>query len=155
MSNFIIYLPLEKYLSEWLVNRLGSPVVFPQYSNENAVIRTFISKLPEGMAPEIPNQSLTAIAIPDSASKPPETYNYLGERGKNALREAIKDLFIRSLWADLSPLEKGSVGLNKLIYAWCEMHGIGIDRAETVRQCYYRIRKAYAKKGINLRKSSR
>lgn len=157
MSAFVIYLDLPKYKSEWLRYHLGNPVVFPASSPVNAIIRTYLKKLPKGMIPETDNGTLTAVAIPDSKAKPAEYYNYMGPYGKEAVKEVIDDLFRRSLWNDISPLDNdhSSVGLNKLISAWCELHGIDIDRAETVRQCYYRMRKAYSKTGINLRKSSR
>lgn len=154
MSQFVIYVNLPKYLAQWATTRMGNPVKFPAASPQNAIIRTYIRKrLPgepvEARAPE----EATAIAIPDSVAKPPEEYNYIGERGKMAVQETVKDLFLRQLWCDISPLEKSPVGLNKLIAAWCEVNGIDIDRIETVRQCYYRIRKAYYKDcGINLKK---
>lgn len=155
MSKFCIYVKFKEYLREWLRHKYGEVVTFPVSSNENAIIRCFIQRLPKDRQPELNDGSMTAIAIPDSTAKPPEMFNYIGERGKKAIREAVKDLFIRALWEDISQLEKSSVGLNCLIAAWCENNGIGIDRVNTVRQCYYRIRAAYAKNGINLRKSSR
>lgn len=155
MSLYVIYLPLEKYLSQWAVHHLGNPVTFPAKSNENAIIRTYIQKLPDGMLPELDDGTMTAVAIPDSVAKPPERYNYMGRRGKEAVREAIKGLFVRNLWADIDPIAASSVGLNKLLLAWCEVHGISEDHVETVRQIYYRIRKSYAERGINLRDSSR
>lgn len=155
MSKFNIYVKFEDYLSEWLRFNLGEPVVFPTGSNENAIIRAFIQKLPKDKTPELNDGTMVAIAIPDSVAKPPEMFNYMGERGKKAVREAVKDLFVRTLWADISQLEKSPVGLNSLIAAWCEKNGIGIDRINTVRQCYYRIREAYAKQGINLRKNTK
>ncbi len=155
MSQYIIYVKLEKYLSEWLTHSLGCPVRFPQGSNENAVIRTFITKLPPDATPLMAAPDTTPIYIPDSKAKPAETYNYMGERGKKAVHEAIMDLFIRNLWNDLRPIENTRVGVNTRIAAWCEMHGIGIDRIETVRQKYYRIRDAYTRRGINLQNSSR
>lgn len=155
MSKFVLYVNLPKYLHEWATHQLGDPVTFPQYSNENAVIRSFLQKLPAGVSPDVRTDGATAVAIPDSASKPIEYYNYMGDRGKLAVVEVIKDLFTRALWNDINQLEKSPVGLNQLIAAWCEMHGIGLDRVETVRQRYYRIRKAYYKHGINLKKSSR
>lgn len=155
MSKFVLYVSLPKYLHEWVTHQLGDPVTFPQYSNENAVIRSFLQKLPAGVSPDVRTDGATAVAIPDSASKPVEYYNYMGDRGKLAVVEVIKDLFTRALWNDINQLEKSPVGLNQLIAAWCEMNGIGLDRVETVRQRYYRIRKAYYKRGINLKKSSR
>lgn len=155
MSQFVIYIQLEKYLAQWAEHHFGSPIVFPPQSNENAVIRTFISRLPPGKMPDLNDGTLTAVAIPDSKAKPPSVFNYMGPRGKRAVKEAIKDLFRRSLWTDISPLENCSVGLNSRIAAWCEMHGIDIDRVETVRQLYYRTRDAYNDSGVNLRNCSR
>ena len=151
MSQFVIYLNLPKYLSAWLRNKLGSPVVFPPSSPQNAIIRAFISRAPKVYTPVIPEGDATPVAIPDSAAKPPEVYNYMSERGKAAVAEACKDLFLRALWSDMSPLAESPVGLNLLIAAWCETNGIDVDSIEAVRQCYYRIRKDYARKGINLR----
>lgn len=156
MSCFVIYIPLEKYLHEWATTHLGDPVVFPSKSNENAIIRTFLQKLPDGEAPELNDGTMTAIAIPDSKAKPPaEGWVKLTPKGKEAIREIIKDLFRRHLWNDINPIINGNVGVNTLIAAWCEINGINIDRVETVRQCYYRMRDAYTKKGINLRNSSK
>jgi hypothetical protein len=157
MSRFVIYLKLEKYLSQWLVHSLGNPVRFPAQSNENCVIRRFLQKLPEGKSPELPFEGATVIVIPDSKAKNPEVYNYLGKKAKEAVTECIEDLFRRNLWAEIGTLtEKNcSVGLNKTIAAWCEMHGIDDDYTETVRQKYYRMRKAYTKKGIFLNSLTR
>lgn len=155
MSQFVIYIPLAKYLSEWLTHRLGNPVVFPASSPQNAIIRAFIIERPDGAAPDTGGAGLTAIAIPDSVAKPPEKFHHMTQRGKQAVAESCKDLFLRALWSDISPLVDSPVGLNTLIGAWCETNGIGIDRIETVRQCYYRIRKDFGKSGINLRNCSR
>lgn len=154
MSQYLIYINLPKYLSQWITNRLGNPVVFPPGSPQNSIIRTYIRERLPGEAVDVlrPDDDRTAIAIPDSVAKPPEKYNFMGERGKLAVAETIKDLFKRSLWCDISPLEKSPCGLNKLLAAWCEMKGIDIDRIESVRQCYYRMRAEYAKCGINLKK---
>lgn len=155
MSNFVFYIKLEKYLSQWLVHALGNPVRFPAQSNENAVIRRFLQKLPDGIQPEMPFEGATAIVIPDSKAKDPAIFNYLGPRAKEAVTEAIEDLFRRSLWAELGDMFDGSVGLNKTIAAWCELHGIDDDYVETVRQKFYRIRKSYNKKGVFLNSLTR
>ena len=155
MAQIVIYIKLEKYLAEWLTHSLGDPVKFPSQSNENAVIRAFIQRLPEDTKPQTGGEGYTAIVIPESKAKPPEKWNYLGPKGQDAVREAIKDLFTQNLWADLSRLENTHIGVNTRIAAWCEMHGIGLDRVETVRQKYYRIREAYTKRGINLQNFER
>ena len=155
MAQIVIYIKLEKYLAEWLTHSLGDPVKFPSQSNENAVIRAFIQQVPEGARPQTGGEGYTAIVIPESKAKPPEKWHYLGPKGQDAVREAIKDLFTQNLWADLSKLENAHIGVNTRIAAWCEMHGIGLDRVETVRQRYYRIRDAYTKRGINLQNYER
>lgn len=152
MSQFVIYVNLPKYLSQFITHHLGSPVVFPPSSNENAIIRTFIQRMPKDRMPEVRTENATPIVLPNSISKPPEQFNYMSQRGKLAIREAIKDIFLRALWSDISPLKDSSVGLNALIAAWCEAHGIEVDQIETVRQCYYRIRKSYRSKGISIKK---
>ena len=155
MSQFVIYIKLEKYLSEWLTHSLGCPVRFPNGSNENSVIRAFTMQPHEGELPETASEGMTPIYIPDSKAKPPESYNYMTDSGKKAVREAIMDLFTRNLWNELRPIDSINIGVNTRIAAWCEMHGIGLDRVETVRQKYYRIREAYKKRGINLQNFTR
>ena len=155
MSQFVIYIKLEKYLSERLTHSLGGPVRFPNGSNENSVIRAFTQQPPEGELPETASEGMTPIYIPDSKAKPPESYNYMTDSGKKAVREAIMDLFTRNLWNELRPIDSINIGVNTRIAAWCEMHGIGLDRVETVRQKYYRIREAYKKRGINLQNFTR
>lgn len=150
MKDFILYVKLEKYLSQWLIHSLGNPVRFPSQSNENAVIRRFLQKIPEGEQPEMMSEDVTAIVIPDSKAKDPIIYNYLGPRAKEAVIESIEDLFRRNLWSELGDVSDSPVGLNKMIAAWCEMHGIDIDYVETVRQKYYRMRSAYNRKGVFL-----
>lgn len=155
MAQMVIYIRLPKYLAEWLTHSLGDPVKFPAQSNENAVIRAFIQPVPEGDKPQTGGEGYTAIVIPESKAKPPETYNYIGPSGQDAVKEAIMDLFVQNLWADLSKLENSHIGVNTRVRAWCEMHGIDLDRVETVRQKYYRIREAYTKRGINLQNYER
>ena len=154
---FVIYLKLEKYLMQWLTHSLGNPVRFPAQSNENAVISRFLTKLPEEKSPEMFQEGLTPIVIPESKAKDPTIYNYLGPRAKEAVIESIEDLFRRNMWAELGDMmaNEQSVGVNKIVAAWCEMHGIDDDYIETVRQKFYRIRKAYTNKGINLQSLTR
>jgi hypothetical protein len=150
MKDFVFYIKLEHYLAQWLTHSLGNPVRFPAQSNENSVIRRFLQKLPPDKLPEMPSDDTVAIVIPDSKAKDPAVYNYLGPLAKEAVVESIEDLFRRNLWAELGDMTSSSVGLNKTIAAWCEMHGIDIDYIETVRQKYYRMRNAYNRKGMFL-----
>ena len=61
------------------------------------------------------------------------------------------------MWEELGDMmaRDQSVGVNKIVAAWCEMHGIDDDYIETVRQKFYRIRKSYTTKGINLQSLTR
>lgn len=156
MSAFVFYIKLEKYLTQWLTHSLGDPVRFPAQSNENAIIRRFLQRVPEGQKPELKVDDLTSIVIPDSKAKDPAVFNFLGPRAKDAVVEAIEDLFRRNLWAELGDMSvEQSIGVNKMVAAWCEMHGIDDDYVETVRQKYYRMRNAYTKNGIFLNSLTR
>ena len=79
--------------------------------------------------------------------------NANARQSKVAVIEAIEDLFLQNLWDELATLAhmNNGKGVNSHIAAWCEMHGISLDHVETVRQKYFRIRKAYTEKGIDLR----
>ena len=151
MSNIVFYLKLETYLRQWLTHHLGSPVAFPPQSNENAIIRRFLTRRPAGVPPELATEGLTAICIPDSKAKPPIQFNHLGEKAKRAVREAIEDLFRINMWNELNDLiERRHLGINATVEAWCEMHGIDERYSDTIRQKYYRMRDAYQRKGVNL-----
>lgn len=96
-----------------------------------------------------------AIELPDSKAKPVCEYNYLGPRARLAVKEMVTDLFKMDLWASLKDIANRSCKMSTLIYAWCEMRGIGIDYEDTVRQCFYRIRNQHAKNGVILNSATR
>jgi hypothetical protein len=153
MSQFVTYIPLEPFVRQWLTNSFGDPVVFPAQSIENATIRRFTVKQPN--TPEKKSDKDIAIAIPDSKAKDPMIYNHLGQHGKMAVAECIEDTFRRNMWAELNDLSDVGCSVMKAIYSWCEMHGIDIEYAWTIRQRYYRLRDSYKKNGIDLRKRKR
>ncbi len=155
MSNFCVYIKLKPFVKQWLVNALGNPVRFPSQSIENSTIHSFVIKLPKNAQPDMPGEDLTAICVPDSASKPAEYYNYLTPRGKMAVAECCEHLFRRCMWNELGDMSDLGCNMMSGIYAWCEKHGIDIDYADTIRQRYYRIREQYAKHGIDLMKKTK
>lgn len=155
MSSFVVYVKLPPFVSQFLVHSLGDPVVFPPQSVENSTIKVFVTKLPDGKIPEASAPDMTAIAIPDSKSKPADTFNYLSPRGKNAIVECCDLLFNRCLWTELGDMSNVGCKTLTAIYAWCENHGIDIVYADTIRQRYYRIRDNYSKRGIDLMKKNR
>lgn len=94
------------------------------------------------------------ILIPESKAKPARDFNYIGPRGRSAIKEIIVDLFKHNLWADLLDMpdlkKELHIKESSLISAWCELHGIDIDHEDTVRQIFYRIRAQHARNGVNL-----
>ena len=104
MSKFVVYVEVEPYLKQWLTHSFGDPVEFPVNSNENAVLRRFITKRPINNQPEKPGERDVAICIPYSKAKNPETYNFLNGHAKQALTESINDLFRLNMWCDLGDL---------------------------------------------------
>ena len=155
MSNFHVYIHLEPFVRQWLVNSFGEPVEFPAQSVENAVIRTCLAKQPA--VPEKHDDDDIAICIPYSKAKDPRTWNHLTAHGKKALVEVIEDNFKLNLWTELNDLSnlQGKVSVTTIIYSWCEVHGINIDYADTIRQRYNRIRKSYTNAGIDMMKHTR
>lgn len=151
MSQFVIYVHLEPFVKQWLVHSYGTPVVFPAQSIENSTIRRFTVKQPDGYVPTHSDDDI-AIAIPDSKAKDPMVYNYLGLHGRKAISECIEDNFRLNMWRELNDLSDVGCSIMTAIYSWCEMHGIDIEYADTIRQRYYRIRDSYAKKGVDMRK---
>lgn len=150
MSKFLIYLHVEPYIRQWLIHSFGNPVEFPASSNENAVIRRFTQKQPASLKPQKPSEDDVAICIPACKYKNPETYKYLSLQAKKALEESISDLFRINMWNDLGDLADTSCKKMSAFRAWCTMHGIDVEYAETVRMKWYRMRKSYQTKGVNL-----
>ena len=150
MSKFLIYLHVEPYIRQWLIHSFVNPVESPASSNENAVIRRFTQKQPASLKPQKPSEDDVAICIPACKYKNPETYNYLSLQAKKALEESISDLFRINMWNDLGDLADTSCKKMSAFRAWCTMHGIDVEYAETVRMKWYRMRKSYQTKGVNL-----
>jgi len=153
MSQFVTYIRLEPFVKQWLVHSYGNPVEFPAQSLENSTIRRFTQKQPD--TPPLHSESDVAVRVPDSKAKDPAIYNYLGRYGQQAVVECIEDNFRRSMWCELNDLSDVGCSVMTAIYSWCEMHGISIDYADTIRQRYYRIREAYARKGVDMRRRRR
>lgn len=155
MSKFCIYIRLQPFVAQFLKHSLGDPVTFPPQSVENATIHHFVTLLPHGQLPDTGGEGMTAIAIPDSRTKPAERFNHIMPRGKQAVAECCEAIFMRCLWAELGDLSTLSCKTTTAIYAWCETHGIDIDHADTIRQRYYRLRDQYKRRGIDLMKKTR
>lgn len=153
MSKYVTYIHLKPFVRQWLVHSYGEPVAFPAQSIENSTIRRFTQVRPE--AAPAHDADDVAVRVPDSKAKDPALYNYLGLHGRQAVEECIEDNFQRNLWCELNDLSDVGCSVMKAIYSWCEMHGISIDYAYTIRQRYYRLRDSYSRKGVDMRKRRR
>lgn len=155
MSKFYVYIKLEPFVKQWLVNKYGEPVKFQAQSIENYTIQAFVIKKPLNVEPDVAEEGTVAISIPDSIQKPAEFFNHLTPRGKEAVKQNIEYLFNQNLWNELGDMSSLGCKTMTAIYAWCEKHGIDIDYSDTIRQRWYRIRNSYTKKGIDLMKKKR
>lgn len=155
MSKFCVYIPLEPFVKQWLVNKYGEPVKFQAQSIENYTIQTFVIKKPANVEPDVAEDGTVSIVIPDSIQKPARFFNHLTPRGKAAVKQNIEFLFNCNLWTELGDMSSIGCKTMTAIYAWCEKHGIDVEYSDTIRQRYYRIRSSYTKKGIDLMKKKR
>lgn len=154
MEHILVYVPFEKYLGQWLVNRLGSPVAFPARSNENAILARYIQRPPsKNYVPTLRSAGIP-VRVPIVHGKNPYSHTHLARRGETALIAAVELLFRMDLWYGLAPLLT-TRGINAHIDRWCEQHGIALDYREAVRQKFYRIRKDYLASEIILGKKHR
>lgn len=154
MNQYVVYIKVKPFIRQWLTYHYGNPVQFPVQSVENATIRRFLTKQPDGK-PKMGDIDDVPICIPDSKQKPVITYNYLGEHAKEAVEECIEDTFRMQMWNDLNDLHECGCSILKGVQAWCENNGISIDYDCTIKMRYQRMRKSYLSNGIDLRNKHR
>lgn len=162
MSQFVIYVELKPFIRQWAVHHFGYPVRFPDQSVGNARIVAVLRKRPEGAEPDIARpaaqgggETLTPICIPYSKQKDPESWNYVTPSGKRFIAEYIEALFKDNLYGEFKEMCDQDSKLQTAAYAWCEMHGVSIDYADTIRQRFYRERERLLACGVDMRKRSR
>ncbi|MBP1531858.1 MAG: hypothetical protein ILA39_07015 [Bacteroidaceae bacterium] len=157
MSKFNIYVELKPFIRQWAVHHFGSPIVFPSQSAGNARIVAVLRRRPEDAEPDISAPDLTPVAIPYSKQKDPEAWNYVTPSGRRFIAEYIEALFQDNLYSEFKEMcgDDGRAKLQTAAYTWCEMHGISIDYADTIRQRFYRERERLLARGVDLRKRSR
>jgi len=163
----ILTIPLPPYLRQWLASRMGDPARFPNSSFENAIIARHLAKPPlqsnksrKSKSPLLPNKSnqsnqskeaVARIAAPVVRGKPPAIYNHLPRRGREELRSAIAALFTLDLWNScVYLLAARTVSLTGCLDEWCRSRSITPENREAVRQRFYRLRRAYAERGVIL-----
>ena len=150
MEQICILIPLEPYLSQWLINQFGGahPIKLPKNSVEAKLLSITLTTPPPDTPPQISQPSRTSIIIPQFRNRPPQKYSYLPHAAQNALIRIIKNRFDVSLWNDLHSF--GAIGRRQdyLIYAWMETNAI--EPTETnwnaIAKRYQRQRTIYAKR---------
>lgn len=155
MSKYVIYVKLKPFVAQWAVHHFGSPVEFPPQSVGNARIVAVLKRRPEGVVPDVAADGLTPVCIPYSKQKDPESWNYVTPSGKRFIVQYIEALFRDNMYTELSQICQDDAKILTACYAWCEIHGISIDYADTIRQRFYRERHYQLDKGIDIRKKKR
>lgn len=155
MSKFVIYVSLKPFIAQWAVYHFGSPIEFPPQSVGNSRIVAVLRKRPDDAMPDVASEGLYPVAIPYSKQKDPESWNYVTPSGKRFIAEYIEALFKDNLYGEFKEMCDEDSKLQTAAYTWCEMHGISINYADTIRQRFYRERERLLAKGIDLRKRNR
>lgn len=145
MSEYIIYLKLDPYLAQWLVNEHGTPVEFPKNSTENDILELGLMKKPIFACNNEPGPNKVPIGVPFFKNKNVRYNNYLSLKSRRALAQCIRSRFVVALWKDLYKF--GYIGKRKqdLIWAWMETHGIEATETNwnTISKIYLRKRNVY------------
>ena len=146
MSGIFIYIKLEPWLAQWVMNEQGgNPIHFSRKSTEHNILETFLIHLPYGTTPNLPGENTVPIELPHFKHKDVRVYNYLPRKAQNALKRCIRNRFVIDLWQDLHQF--GYIGKRKqdLIYAWMAAHGISATETNffALQKIYQRKRQAY------------
>lgn len=144
---YCIYLELEPYLKEWVINDCGGtlPLRFPKLSIENIFLKSYLTKLPHNMLPDFPTSTSVAIALPYFKIKNPEYYNYLPKAAKHELKQCIRERFKMDLWMTLHKFGWIGKRRDKLIEAFMESRDIEVNdtNTNTILKIYQRQYKSY------------
>ena len=150
MSNFVIYLELKPVVSQFFKNKYGDPIRFEDRSVGNSRILSVLQPRKKDMPPETAAEGLTALCIPYSKSKDPACFNYVPKRGKKFIVDFMESVFTNCLWNEMRMMCDEDTKLQSAAFAWCEKHGIDLDYADTIRMRYYREKKKFLKRNIDL-----
>jgi len=149
MSDFVIYLRLEPYLTQWLIFNYGNPpIVFPKNSVENDVIEFGLTtkKDPKAVI-DLPGEGMLAISLPYFKFKDVRSNYMMTPSSKAMLTRCLKARFAVELWQDLYRFRNITKMKQDLIWAWMESHGIELTEANWNAICkiYDRKRNVYRK----------
>ena len=147
MSEFTISIKLTPYLRDWFIHENGGhyPVRLIRNSNESTIVQYFLKERPAD-AKSVENANCL-IYLPTYKTVDVRKFNYLAPKAIAALESAIANRFKIQMWKELHVLENCHTDVGDAICAYMEKHGISGVRGDTnwesIRQMYYRIRKAY------------
>lgn len=79
MSQYYVYIHLEKYLAEWLLHQFGQngQIRFPRGSAENDILEYSLTTQPADIPVPLKSPDSLAIEIPYFKTKDPRYYNFL------------------------------------------------------------------------------
>ena len=155
MSDFVIYLRLKPFIAQYVKHHFGDPVRFDDHSVGNECINSVLQRRKKNSTPEVAGEGLTAVCIPYSKQKDPSVWNFVSEAGKRVIIEHIEGVFLMNMWNEMHKMCSEHVKVQSAAFAWCEMHGIDMEYADTIRMRFYRERDKLLSKGIDLRKKNR
>jgi hypothetical protein len=147
MSEYTIAVKLAPYLREWFIHENGGhyPVKLIRESNEAILVKYFLKEKPADA--KCIEDANCLIYIPTYKTLDVRKFNYLSPKAIDALESAIQNRFKIQLWKELHVLENCNADLSEAICGYMDKHGISGVRGDTnwesIRQTYYRMRKAY------------
>ena len=155
MSDFVFYLQLKPFVRQYYVHHYGEPVRFEPGSVSNSKIISVLNiRRGEKQEEEVPEGAL-AFAIPTTKQKDPKYWNFVTPHGKKLIIQHLEAVMLSNLWTEMEQMCSDDSQLQQAAYAWCEMHGISLDYADTIRMKYYREKKKFLSRGIDLRNKTR
>lgn len=138
------------YVCQWAYFHFGNPINLIKNSPESNLLKMLLEKIPEDYQLNESSQDNLIIQIPWSKSKDPRVYNYLNPKSKQTLASMFSNLFDLSLIRDMRQIENVSCNQTVLLEAWMLKNGIDIELDDTLRKRFYRLRKKYHEKEINI-----
>ena len=167
MNDYLIYLSLPPYLAQWYANeclqvhnrdkaicpreiyQFPTPVRPVRGSQESDVIRMHLTKQPNDVPTQVPEDATIAIVVPYFRFMPVAFYNYVPKSGLEHLEETIRYRFKVELFEDIHDAKRRTPGarIDLLINAWMDDHCIENNDTNfnTLLKIYQRRRDVYRK----------
>lgn len=145
-----ISIKAPNYVAQWAKAHFGDPVVLVKGGPESNLLKMLLEKPPMDDQKLTTNDDNLEIAIPWYKSKDSRVYNYLNKKSKQALASLFNSMFELALVRDLLTIENVQCSNKLILEGWMLKNGIDIDLDETLQKKFYRLRKKYHAKEINI-----